>query len=196
MPNYTGTIIANALQQSKVKGTPYVALQVLADTNLDTGEAVQRTFVASLWLTESAKVHTVETLRAIGFTGQSFYDLNNPCLEGLRVEISTDFESDQTGDRTYEKVSFVNAPGHYASRGIKPCSDAMARSIASSYDACLRNNPVNGGAARQPAPAAGAASRNAPVAQPHRTAAQRPAQGRGVAESDGFTASHEDDLPF
>lgn len=175
MKNYSGYIKSHALANSREKGTPSVKLCIVAECDLDTGEAVQKTFYADLWLSEKAKVNTVKTLRAIGFCGDSFVELNGNCLEGAQVEISTDNEFYNGQD--YEKVRFVNEPGHFANRGLKPCDDSTARGIAAKYDAVLRSTASQN------------AQQQKPAARPQAPTINRPDMAMRNSAAD-------DDLPF
>lgn len=192
MPNYSASIVSNALQVSREKKTPYVAIQVQLLENLETGEPlnVTRTMVASLWLTENAKVRTVETLKAIGFTGASFLDLNQPVLVGLEVEVSTDFEI-YNGENV-ERVAFLNAPGSFASRGVKPCSGDDAMKIAASFDALLRASNAQSNASGATCQAPRPAARPAAAAAPARRAPAPAANPQAAADVQGA----DDDLPF
>jgi hypothetical protein len=106
----------------------------------DTGAQVSKQFWVDLWLTDKAIQRTAETLRSLGFQGSSFAELNyGQDLVGAPVELVTEWE--QYNGQDVERVKYVNAPGSYASRGIKACDDATARRIASRYDAILRNSP-------------------------------------------------------
>lgn len=135
MATYKGTITGNGLAESKEKKTPSVHLQIKAEINLETKEGVDKTFYADLWLSDKAKERTVDTLRAIGFEGNSIAELNTPCLVGYEVEISTYFD-DYNGK---EKVNFVNAIGSFAKRGVKPLDDNITRGLSARYDSLFRN---------------------------------------------------------
>lgn len=142
MPNYIATIMSHGLAKSSVKGTPSVKLHLSAEKNLDTGDAVEgKIFYADLWMSEKTVDRTVETLRNIGYEGNSFEDMNGNCLEGTKVEIVTDFEDYQTQDgewKTSEKVKYVNPVGSYGGRGVKPIDNKDAHDIARQYDSVLR----------------------------------------------------------
>lgn len=137
MATYKATIIGNGLAESKEKKTPSVHLMLKAEFNLETKEAVDKTFYADLWLSDKAKERTVDTLRAIGFEGNSIAELNAPCLVGYEVEISTYFE-DYNGN-SYEKVNFVNAVGSFEKRGVKPLDDNITMGLSARYDSLFRN---------------------------------------------------------
>lgn len=146
MANYSGTITSHALAESKNNHTPSVKLCIKADTCLDDGSAVDKTFYADLWLTDKSAQNTVKTLRDIGWQGMDFATLNDGNdLEGVAVEISTELETYEGND--YEKVRFVNKPGHFASRGVK--------AVVAKYNALLRNSPKPNAQAQKPAPKAG-----------------------------------------
>ena len=155
MPNYRGTIMSHALAESKKSHTPSVKLHIRLDYDLDKQQPVVdgRVLYADLWLSDNAVDRTAETLRDIGYEGYDFEDLNGTCLEGYQVEITTDFE--EYNGKSYEKVSFVNPVGHYASRGIKPVADGIAKNISRKYSAALRKFKPKDGvrAAVKPSPA-------------------------------------------
>lgn len=137
MANYAATIVSTSLAESKEKHTPSVRMMVMTTRNLDDDTEVQKKFVADLWLSEKTAEKTVQTLRDLGFTGQTLIDLNFPdTMAGLECEIST--EMSEYNGQTSEKVRFVNKPGSFANRGLRSASDDMARSISQRYDAVLR----------------------------------------------------------
>ena len=71
----------------------------------------------------------------------SFAELNNPyTLEGTEIEISTAME--EYNGQMFEKVKFVNKKGSFENRGLKPCSEEVARNIAHRYDSVLRGGKV------------------------------------------------------
>ena len=138
MANYSGTITSHALAESKNNHTPSVKLCIKADTCLDDGSAVDKTFYADLWLTDNSAQNTVKTLRDIGWQGMDFATLNDGNdLEGVAVEISTDVET------------------HFASRGVKAMDANQARAVVAKYNALLRNSPKPTAQAQKPAPKAG-----------------------------------------
>ena len=170
MANYAGTITSHALAESKNNHTPSVKLCIKATTCLDDGNAVDKTFYADLWLTDASAQNTIKTLRSIGWQGMDFAELNGGnTLEGLAVEITTEVETYENND--YEKVRFVNAPGHYANRGVKAMDANQAKAVVAKYNALLRNSP-----------------------KPTATA-QKPAQKAGRVDTAQY-ASPDDDLPF
>lgn len=142
MANYSGTIASHGLAESKNNHTPSVKLCIKADKCLDNGEACDKTFYADLWLTDNSAQNTIKTLRAIGWQGMDFAELNEgSVLEGFAVEITTETEIYEGND--YEKVRFVNAPGHFANRGVKAMEANQARAIVSKFNALLKNTPRN-----------------------------------------------------
>lgn len=170
MANYSGTITSHALAESKNNHTPSVKLCIKAETCLDNGETVDKTFYADLWLTDASAQNTIKTLRSIGWQGMDFAELNGGnVLEGLAVEITTEVETYEGND--YEKVRFVNAPGHFAGRGVKAMDANQAKVVVAKYNALLKNAPR-------------------PAAQ-----AQKPAQKAGRVDAAQY-ASPDDDLPW
>lgn len=150
MANYAATIVSTSLAESKEKHTPSVRMMVMTTRNLDTDEEVQKKFVADLWLSEKTAEKTVQTLRELGFTGQTLIDLNFPdTMAGLECEVSTEM-SEYNGTST-EKVRFVNKPGSFANRGLRSASDDMAKSISQRYDAVLRTGKYHKPAQKGPA---------------------------------------------
>lgn len=150
MANYAATIVSTSLAESKEKHTPSVRMMVMTTRNLDTDEEVQKKFVADLWLSEKTAEKTVQTLRELGFTGQTLIDLNFPdTMAGLECEIST--EMSEYNGQTTEKVRFINKPGSFANRGLRSASDDMARSISQRYDAVLRTGKYHKPAQKGPA---------------------------------------------
>lgn len=179
MATYKATILGNGLAESKEKKTPSIHIMLKAEFNLETKEAVDKTFYADLWLSEKAKDRSVETLRAIGFEGNSIAELNTPCLVGYEVEISTYFE-DYNGN-SYEKVNFINAVGSFEKRGVKPLDDSITRSLSARYDSLFRSKKAT---AKPSINKAAHAAANAP--QSANTAPTAP----------GFESVDEDGLPF
>ena len=179
MANYTATILSTALAESKEKHTPSVRIQLHADTCLENGSIVDKTFVTDLWLSDKAVERTVKTLRDLGFEGNSMQDLNYPeTMQGLICEIST--EMVEYNGETTEKVRFVNKPGSFANRGLKAANEDLVKSIAQRYDACLRTGKFH-------KPASQGAAYGRTAVRPNASAQKsQPA----VQEEDG------DDLPF
>ena len=150
MANYAATIVSTSLAESKEKHTPSVRMMVMTTRNLDTDEEVQKKFVADLWLSEKTAEKTVQTLRELGFTGQTLIDLNYPdTMAGLECEVST--EMSEYNGQTAEKVRFVNKPGSFVNRGLRSASDDMAKSISQRYDAVLRTGKYHRPAQKGPA---------------------------------------------
>ena len=93
-----------------------------------------------MWLTDNSAQNTIKTLRDIGWQGMDFATLNDGNdLEGVEVEITTEVETYEGND--YEKVRFVNKPGHFANRGVKAMDANQARAVVAKYNALLRNSP-------------------------------------------------------
>lgn len=183
MANYAATIVSTSLAESKEKHTPSVRIMVMTTRDLDNDTEVQKKFVADLWLSEKAAEKTVQTLRDLGFTGQTLIDLNFPdTMAGLECEIST--EMSEYNGQTSEKVKFVNKPGSFANRGLRSASDDMARSISQRYDAVLRT-----GRYHKPANAA-------PEYGTQRVAPQNPQGAAPKQWPTNETAESADDLPF
>jgi hypothetical protein len=170
MANYSGIITSHGLAESKNNHTPSVKLCIKATTCLDDGNACDKTFYADLWLTDNSAQNTIKTLRDIGWQGMDFSTLNGGNdLEGVEVEITTEVETYEGND--YEKVRFVNKPGHFANRGVKAMDANQARAVVAKYNALLRNSP-----------------------KPTATA-QKPAQKAGRVDAAQY-ASHDEELPF
>ena len=154
MANYSGTITSHGLAESKNNHTPSVKLCIKVDTCLDDGSAVDKTFYADLWLTDNSAQNTIKTLRDIGWQGMDFATLNGGNdLEGVAVEITTEFETYEGNE--YEKVRFVNKPGHYANRGVKAMDTNQAKAVVDKYNALLRNSPKPTATAQKPVQKAG-----------------------------------------
>lgn len=154
MANYSGIITSHGLAESKNNKTPSVKLCIKATTCLDDGNAVDKTFYADLWLTDNSAQNTIKTLRNIGWQGMDFATLNGGNdLEGVEVEISTEWED--YNDESREKVRFVNAPGHFASRGVKAMDANQAKAVVAKYNALFRNSPKPAATAQKPAQKAG-----------------------------------------
>jgi hypothetical protein len=154
MANYSGTITSHGLAESKNNHTPSVKLCIKATTCLDDGNACDKTFYADLWLTDNSAQNTIKTLRDIGWQGMDFATLNDGNdLEGVDVEITTEVETYEGND--YEKVRFVNKPGHFANRGVKAMDANQARAVVAKYNALLRNSPKPAATAQKPAQKAG-----------------------------------------
>lgn len=178
MANYSAEIISTALGESKEKKTPFVAMQVRTIKCLDTDEEKELKFTATLWLSDKAVERTVKTLRELGFDGQTLIDLNLPdTMAGLQCEITTKVE--EYNGKAEERVAFVNKPGSFANRGLRACSEDMAKSISARFDACLRSGKYH----RQ-------AQQNAAYGRASIPAQQQPQQ---QSWGDGEQA---DDLPF
>lgn len=145
---YGAVITATALTTSR-NGKDGVAIRFTATSDLDSGEAVDKVYTATLWLSDAALTRTIQTLREIGWDGRSFAELNDPCrLVDTPVEISVGPE--EWDGKTYDKVKFVHAPGHRANRFPQPMERSAAAAMARRYDPLL--------AAPFAADAAGAAS--------------------------------------
>lgn len=154
MANYAGIITSHALAESKNNHTPSVKLCIKAETCLDNNETADKTFYADLWLTDNSAQNTIKTLRSIGWQGMDFAELNGGnVLEGLAVEITTEVETYEGND--YEKVRFVNAPGHFANRGVKAMDANQAKAVVAKYNAMLKNSPRPTATAQKPAQKAG-----------------------------------------
>ena len=154
MANYSGIITSHGLAESKNNHTPSVKLCIKATTCLDDGNACDKTFYADLWLTDNSAQNTIKTLRDIGWQGMDFATLNGGNdLEGVEVEITTEVETYEGND--YEKVRFVNKPGHFANRGVKAMDANQARAVVAKYNAMLRNSPKPSATAQKPAQKAG-----------------------------------------
>lgn len=150
MANYSGTITSHGLAESKNNHTPSVKLCIKATTCLDDGNACDKTFYADLWLTDNSAQNTIKTLRDIGWQGMDFSTLNGGNdLEGVEVEITTEVETYEGND--YEKVRFVNKPGHFANRGVKAMDANQAKVVVAKYNALLRNSPKPTQTAQKPA---------------------------------------------
>lgn len=154
MANYSGIITSHGLAESKNNHTPSVKLCIKATTCLDDGNACDKTFYADLWLTDNSAQNTIKTLRDIGWQGMDFSTLNGGNdLEGVEVEITTEVENYEGND--YEKVRFVNKPGHFANRGVKAMDANQAKAVVAKYNALLRNSPKPTATAQKPAQKAG-----------------------------------------
>ena len=154
MANYSGTITSHGRAESKNNHTPSVKLCIKATTCLDDGNACDKTFYADLWLTDNSAQNTIKTLRDIGWQGMDFSTLNGGNdLEGVEVEITTEVETYEGND--YEKVRFVNKPGHFANRGVKAMDANQAKAVVAKYNALLRNSPKPTATAQKPAQKAG-----------------------------------------
>jgi hypothetical protein len=154
MANYSGTITSHGLAESKNNHTPSVKLCIKATTGLDDGNACDKTFYSDLWLTDNSAQNTIKTLRDIGWQGMDFSTLNGGNdLEGVEVEITTEVETYEGND--YEKVRFVNKPGHFANRGVKAMDANQAKAVVAKYNALLRNSPKPTATAQKPAQKAG-----------------------------------------
>ena len=179
MANYSGTIIATGLAQSKKQGTPSVKLQIKTAVDLDTGAPADHVFYADLWLSEKAAERSMATLRELGYNADTLDALNgrNELIDAP-CEISTEWETYE-GKET-EKVHFVNRAGSYAERGIKPLGKAETSAICNRYDALLRATAKR---KAQGAPAAPSRSSGpAPVPPPQ--------------AGDYYQPSNDDGLPF
>jgi hypothetical protein len=152
--------MSHALAESKVNHTPSVKLHIRADFDLDKQErlAEGKVYYADLWLSVGAVDRTAETLRNLGYTGDDFEELNGTCLEGYECEFTTKWE--EFNGKSYEKVNYVNPVGHYATRGIKPVADGIAKSISRKYSAALKKFKPKEGvrASGKPSPAPKAAT--------------------------------------
>ena len=150
MANYSAEIVSTALGESKEKKTPFVAIQVKTVRCLDTDEEKELKFTATLWLSDKSVERTVKTLRELGFDGQTLIDLNYPdTMAGLMCEITT--KTEEYNGKTEERVAFVNKPGSFANRGLRSCSEDMAKSISARFDACLRSGKYHKTAQQGPA---------------------------------------------
>lgn len=187
------TVAGNALAESKEKKTPSVKirLQTIPGANpVLEGVPDSRSLWVDLWLTEAALESTIETLeKVLGWQGKSFAELNAPCFDGVEVVAVCEWE--QNGDKWFEKVVFINAPG---GGGVKKLDDAQVRTVVSKLDAMLSNVRRNKGVTPTPAktPARTAASK--PATPPAGAAAgtydgpEPPPSGRNNLPDDGYFA--------
>lgn len=173
----------NALAESKEKKTPSVKIRLQAIPGANQpieGYAEDRTLWADLWLSDASVEGSIETLeKVLGWHGNSFAELNEPCFEGVEVEAVCEWE--QVGERWLEKVVFLNAPG---GGGVKKLDEAQARQVVSKLDAVLAK-------ARQNSPAS-------PKAAPVRRAPVGPIRGSSATTADGLAEppqSRKNDLP-
>ena len=126
------TVTGNALAVSKNKGTPSVKIS-LASVPHD-GE-ISRNLWCDLWLTEAAQERTIETLeKVLGWQGQSFAELNEPCFSGVEVIAVCAWEEDDNGINR-EKVAFLNST---AGGGVKKADPQDVRSITLKMDGFLK----------------------------------------------------------
>lgn len=176
--HYVRCIVAgNALAESKEKKTPSVKIRLntIAGANpVIEGVADQRTLWADLWLTDAAMESTIETLeKVLGWRGSSFAELNEPCFDGVEVDVACEWED--VNGQWREKVVFLNAPG---GGGVKKMEDAQVQQVVSKMDAILARHRQNSPAPKtNTAPARRApAYRNAPPAD--QQGLQEPPQSR------------------
>lgn len=135
------TVTGNALAVSKEKRTPSVKI-ALASVPKD-GE-MSRPLYCDLWLTENAVERAIETLeKALGWTGKSFAELNEPCFVGQEVVAVCAWEMDDMG-RQREVVKFLNSTAGGA--GVRKAEPQDAKAIAAKMDGFLKlaraNNPL------------------------------------------------------
>lgn len=170
------TVRGNALAESKEKKTPsvHIRLQAIPGANpIMEGYAEDRTLWADLWLTDAAIEASIETLeKTLGWSGNSFAELNEPVLEGIEVEAVCEWEQGQDG-KWREKVLFLNAPG---GGGVKKMEDAQVKTVVSKLDALLVRSRQNSGATTAKAPARTTPTRTTPTRQ---TTAAAPASSAG-----------------
>lgn len=125
-------VTGNALAVSKNKGTPSVKISLA--TVPHEGE-VSYPLWCDLWLTDATQERTIETLeKALGWQGQSFAELNEPCFDGVEVVAVCEWEEDDQG-RPREKVAFLNST---AGGGVKKAEAGDVRAITSKMDGFLK----------------------------------------------------------
>jgi hypothetical protein len=126
------TVTGNALAVSKNKGTPSVKISLASVPH--EGE-MSRNLWCDLWLTDATQERTIETLeKVLGWQGQSFAELNEPCFNGVEVVAVCAWETDDNGiDR--EKVAFLNST---AGGGVKKAEAGDVRAITSKMDGFLK----------------------------------------------------------
>lgn len=134
-------VTGNALAISKNKGTASVKIALLSAPK--DGEA-QRPLYCDLWLTENAVERTIQTLeKALGWTGKSFSELNDPVFVDQEVIAVCGWEEDDQG-RPREVVKFLNSPAGGA--GVKRAETQDVKAITSKMDGFLKlaraNNPL------------------------------------------------------
>jgi hypothetical protein len=126
------TVTGNALAVSKNKGTPSVKISLASVPKPD---EPSRQLWCDLWLTDATQERTIETLeKVLGWHGNSFAELNEPCFDGVEVIAVCAWEQDDNGiDR--EKVVFLNST---AGGGVKKAEAGDVRAIASKLDGFLK----------------------------------------------------------
>jgi hypothetical protein len=125
-------VTGNALAVSKNKGTPSVKISLA--TVPHEGE-VSYPLWCDLWLTDATQERTIETLeKVLGWQGQSFAELNEPCFDGVEVVAVCEWEEDDQG-RPREKVAFLNST---AGGGVKKAEAGDVRAITSKMDGFLK----------------------------------------------------------
>ena len=126
------TVTGNALAVSKNKGTPSVKISLASVPH--EGE-ISRNLWCDLWLTDATQERTIETLeKVLGWQGQSFAELNEPCFSGVEVIAVCAWEEDDNGINR-EKVAFLNSA---AGGGVKKADPQDVRSITSKMDGFLK----------------------------------------------------------
>lgn len=134
------TVTGNALAISKNKGTASVKIAL---ESVPKEDEAKRSLYCDLWLTENAVERTIQTLeKALGWTGKSFSELNDPVFVGQEVIAVCGWEEDDQG-RPREVVKFLNSPAGGA--GVKRAEARDVKAITSKMDGFLKlaraNNP-------------------------------------------------------
>lgn len=146
-------VTGNALAESKEKRTPSVKI------SLRTQDENPRTLYADLYLTDAAFNATIETLEtALGWSGMSLAELNDPVLKGVEVDAVCEIEEYPTtnGMQQREAVRFLNAPG--SGGGVKKMDSAQVQGVVNRLDALLsrarmsRGGSTTQGATKRPTP--------------------------------------------
>lgn len=125
-----GEIIDNFIAVIGKKETACVVLVV----QFDDGDKMN----ARLFLTAASAKRTADTLRDIGWRGNSFADLNEAVLCGLKVNCTIGDQEDMDGNPItnkdgvpYREIKFVNA---ISENRLKKVEQVKAENIASHFD--------------------------------------------------------------
>lgn len=124
--NYNATVLSQAFGESKEKGTPYFALTIRPD-EFDAGEpemqAVQGAQERTIWmyLTEGTAEFVARDLRTIGFSGNSFAELDPDSAKHhsfVGQIISVYCKTEQYNGKEKEKWQISSGGGKIEHKGI------------------------------------------------------------------------------
>ncbi|MCK9616049.1 MAG: hypothetical protein M0R48_11270 [Candidatus Omnitrophica bacterium] len=135
MPKYIAVVTGNYIAESANTKTPSVKISFKTESDAESGQRIDRTLYADLWLSEKAIKNSVATLDKVFNWSGSLESLMSPVLVGKRCQLVTEFE-DYQGD-SFEKVKFVNPEFYTPTQGVADSS--VVKNLSAKFDAAIKN---------------------------------------------------------